>query len=127
MSSYATSTTTNQDMRNFAEGGSAIAGQGSAIAYPTSVSVYGSPESQVGDITFVTHAPAPADAGISDQLASILATMAVPAAPIILQPTAAPAATAAPVIVGTGQVPAKKPNYLLWAGLAAAAFFIWRM
>ena len=119
MSSYATSKTTNQDMRNFAEGGAAIAGQGSAIAYPTSVSVYGSPESQVGDITFVSHAPAPADTGISDQLASILATMAVPAAPGL-----APAPIMLP---GTGQVPSKKPNYLLWAALAAGAFLIWRM
>ena len=110
MSSYATSTTTNQDMRNFAEGGSAIAGQGSAIAYPTSVSVYGSPESQVGDITFVTHAPAPADAGLSDQLSSIMSSMAIPAAP------------ATP-----GVALAKEPNYLLYAGLVVAAFFIWRM
>lgn len=121
MSSYATSSTKNQDMRNFAEGGAAIAGQGSAIAYPTSVSVYGSPESQVGDITFVTHAPAPADAGLSDQLASILSNISLPGQP------AAPAAMAAPVIAGTGQVPAKKPNYLMWAGIAAAAFLIWRM
>jgi len=105
-------------MRNFAEGGAAIAGQGSAIAYPTSVSVYGSPESQVGDITFVTHAPAPAGTGINDQLSSILEKMSIPG-------LAAPAA--APALPGAGMTPAKQPNYILWAAIAAAAFFIWRM
>ena len=125
MSSYATSKTVNQDQRNFAEEGAAVAGQGSAIAYPTSVSVFGSPESQVGDITFVSHAPAPAPApapeaapapapgamvGLSDQLASIMSNISGPAAPAI--PTEKPAA---------------KPNYILWAVLAVSAFLIWRM
>ncbi len=117
MSSYSTSSTVNQDQRNFAEGGAAIAGQGSAIAYPTSVSVFGSPGSEVGDITFVTHAApkaAPSDMmGLSDQLASIMSNISGPAVPSI------------PPIAGT--VTAAKPNYLLWAALAAGAFLIWRM
>ena len=119
MSSYATDNRVNQDQRNFAEQGSALAGQGSLIAYPTSVSVFGSPESEVGDITFITHAPAPADSegmvGLSDQLASIMSKISAPA----------PAIPSMPKIPGA--VPAKKPNYILWAALAAGAFLIWRM
>jgi len=108
MSSYSTSSTVNQDMRNFAEGGSAVAGQGSAIAYPTSVSVFGSPGSAVGDITFVSQAPAPVDTGLRDQLSGILSALAAP--------------VAAPAIPGAA--PAEKPNYILWAAIALGAILL---
>ena len=123
MSSYATSTTVNKDQRQFAEGQSVLVGPGSVMAYPTSVSIFGSPESQVGDITFVSHAPAPMPEptpelgqapsdmmGLSDQLASIMSNISgQPATPL------------------PGIAPVQKPNYLLWAALAAGAFLIWRM
>jgi len=125
MSSYSTSTSIQKDQRQFAEGQSALVGPGSVMAYPTSVSVFGSPGSEVGDITFVTHAPAPTPEpgqapsdmmGLSDQLASIMSNISGPAVPAV------PAGPAMP----TGQ-PAAKPNYILWAALAAGAFLIWRM
>ena len=107
MSSRSQSTTINEDNRNFAEGGAAVAGQGSAIAYPTSVSVFGSPGSEVGDISFVSHAPAEKDEGLGDQLASILSAVSAPAAPAI-----------------PGVAPAKKPNYIMWAAIATGAFLL---
>lgn len=108
MSSYSTSKTTQQDMRNFSEGGSAVAGQGSVISYPTSVSVFGSPGSSVGDITFVSHAAAP-DTGLDDQLSGILSELQTPAMPSV------------PV-----SAPPQKPNYMLWAAIAIGAFFLLR-
>jgi len=102
------STTVQEDERNFAEGGAAVAGQGSSIAYPTSVSVFGSPGSNVGDISFVSHAPAERDSegdiGLSDQLSGIMSNFAAP--------TAMPG------------VAADKPNYIMWAGIAIGAFLL---
>lgn len=101
--SSSVSTTTQLDERNFAEGGSAVAGQGSSIAYPSSISVFGSPGSTVGDITFVSHAPA--ENGIGDQLSGIMAP-ALPSA-----------------------MPTKKAdykNYLIIGVIAAGAFLIWK-
>jgi len=148
--SYSTSKTYQTDKRQFVEGGSAIVGDRSSMTYPTSVSVFGSPGSDVGDISFVSYAPAPVDTGLSDQLSSIMSMVAAPRAPIIIQPSA-PAAPQAPIIiqpsviqpsapaipvapaipkipsVPTAPAKAAGPNYLLWGGLALGAFLIWRM
>ena len=125
MSTYTSKKTiskTNQyDQRQFVDGGSAIVGGESAMVYPTSVSVFGSPESTVGDITFVTHAPAEVDVGLSNQLSSIMSTLAAPMAPM------APMAPAMPTIPGAAPAKAAMPNYLIYAAVAVAAFLIWRM
>ena len=85
-----------------------LVGDKSVVAYPTSVAVYGSPGTDIGDINFVSNAPAPAGAGLSDQLASIMSKLEIPPVP--------------------GTVPTKTviPNYLLWGGLALVAILIWK-
>lgn len=104
-SSLSTSQTIQTDNRNFAESGSALAGQGSQISYPGSVSVFGSPGSDVGDITFVTHKYADQNGGLSDQLSGIMSAIEMPAMPVPSE----------------GQA---KPNYLLYGGIAVAAFLL---
>jgi len=105
--SVSTSSTVQTDNRLFAESGSALAGPGSVIAYPTAVSVFGSPGSKVGDITFVSHAPTE-NGGLSDQLSGIMSALSAPAP--------------APALPGIA--PAEKPNYLLYGVIALAAFFL---
>ncbi len=133
MSSYATSKTVQQDQRTFAEQAEVLVGPGSVLAYPTSVSIFGSPESQVGDITFVSHAAAPVETGQSDQLSALIAAT-------LLQPKAEPAAepfgigdivSAVRDIIPSGLAPpapaaADKPNYILWAAIALGAFLLLR-
>lgn len=109
-----TSKTTQTDQRQFAEGGSNLIGEGSQMVYPTSVSVFGSPGSDVGDISFISHAPAPIGQGLSDQLSGIISGLAGPSTP------------ATPAMAGTGSVAASGPNYVLYAAIAAIGFLVWR-
>lgn len=102
--STTTSQTEQYDQRQFSEGSGTLIGPGSQMVYPTSVSVFGSPDSNVGDITFITNAPA--QAGLSDQLSGIMSPVA-------------------PTTPGT-VTKAAKPNFTLYAAMAVVGFLVWR-
>lgn len=74
MSSKSYSETHQEDYRTFAEQAEVLVGAGSLAALPTSVSIFGSPDSNVGDIHF--YQPA-AQGGISDQLANMFMLQAL--------------------------------------------------
>lgn len=121
MGSKSWSKTVQQDFSTIAETAEVLVGHGGAFVSPTSVSVFGSPGSEVGDITFVSHAPPPAvegvpSGGLNDQLAALFAAPAQtvqPAAPFTSQSASA--------------VKSQSQNYLILAAIAAGIFVIWKV